>query len=214
MIEKLMPYKRTYLYLAFAIELTALLLQLILAFSTKGVGIHVIFKLSSFFTINSNLLLLICYMMLLAVDTKFWNRISTQTALLTYISFVCIVYHVMLQDSWNPQGLQWLVSELFHWVNPLIYLIFWLIFVNKKSLAYGQILSWLIFPTIYFIWVLLLGAFGLGYPYPFLNVEKFGLFNVVMTGFVLLFTLTIIAVFLILIGKNLPFQNVRKTDSA
>jgi hypothetical protein len=120
----------------------------------------------------------------------------------------------MLQDSWNPQGLQWLVSELFHWVNPLIYLIFWLIFVNKKSLAFGQILSWLIFPTIYFIWVLLLGAFGLGYPYPFLNVEKFGLFNVVMTGFVLLFTLTIIAVFLILIGKNLPFQNVRKTDSA
>jgi hypothetical protein len=61
---------------------------------------------------------------------------------------------------------------------------------------------------------LLIGAFGLGYPYPFLNVDKFGLFSVIMNGFVLLFVLTGIAAILILIGKNLPLQNVVKTDSA
>jgi hypothetical protein len=120
----------------------------------------------------------------------------------------------MLQNSWNPQGLQWWVAELFHWVNPLIYLIFWLIFVDKGNLSYKQIAAWLIFPTIYFVWVLLIGAFGLGYPYPFLNVDKFGLFSVIMNGFVLLFVLTGIAAILILIGKNLPLQNVVKTDSA
>jgi hypothetical protein len=207
-------YRKYYIYLAVVVEFIALLLQFYIAFSAKEAGIHTVFKLSTFFTINSNFLLLICYMMLLIGDAHFWKKTSTQTALLTYISFVCIVYHVMLQDTWNPQGLQFWVAELFHWVNPLIYLIFWLIFVDKEKLAYKQIASWLIFPTIYFIWVLLIGAYGLGYPYPFLNVEKFGLFSVIMNGFVLLFVLTSIAALLILIGKNLPLQNVRKTDPA
>ena len=207
-------YKKYYIYIAVGVEFIALLLQFYIAFSAKESGIHTVFKLSTFFTINSNFLLLICYLMLIFADSDFWKKTSTQTALLTYISFVCIVYHVMLQNSWNPQGLQWWVAELFHWVNPLIYLIFWLIFVDKGNLSYKQIAAWLIFPTIYFVWVLLIGAFGLGYPYPFLNVDKFGLFSVIMNGFVLLFVLTSIAAILILIGKNLPLQNVVKTDSA
>ena len=207
-------YRKYYIYIAVAVEFIALLLQFYIAFSAKESGIYTVFKLSTFFTINSNFLLLICYLMLIFADSNFWKKTSTQTALLTYISFVCIVYHVMLQNSWNPQGLQWWVAELFHWVNPLIYLIFWLVFVDKGNLSYKQIAAWLIFPTIYFVWVLLIGAFGLGYPYPFLNVDKFGLFSVIMNGFVLLFVLTGLAAILILIGKNLPLQNVVKTDSA
>ena len=214
MIEKLSPYKKLYLFVAMSVEFTALILQLFVVFSAENAGFHSVLKLSTFFTINSNLLLLIVYLMLLFSNSDFWNKNTTQTALLTYISFVCIVYHAMLQNSWNPQGLQWLVAELFHWVNPLFFLIFWLIFVNKKDLAFKQIIYWLIFPTIYFVWVLIYGSFGNGYPYPFLNVDKFGLLNVIMTGFILLFVLTIIAVFLILTGKYLPLQNVRKTDSA
>ena len=211
---KLSEFKNYYLYPAFTLELITLILQCYIAFGVKDSGVHTAFKLTTFFTINSNALLLICYFQLIRNNTEFWNRANTTTALLTYISFVCIVYHVMLQDTWNPQGLQFWVSELFHWINPLIYFIFWLIFVNKEDLVYRQIAGWLIFPTIYFIWVLCIGAFGLGYPYPFLNVDKFGLFNVIMNGFVLLFVLTSIAALLILIGKNFPIKNVNKADTS
>jgi hypothetical protein len=214
MSEKFLPFKKPYIFIALSVAFTAMILQLFLVFSAENAGIHAVLKLSTFFTINSNMLLLISYLMLLLVGSEFWNKNTTQTALLTYLSFVCIVYHVMLQDSWNPQGMQWFVAELFHWVNPLIFLLFWLVFVNKTDLSFKQIGYWLIFPTVYFIWVLIYGAFGNGYPYPFLNVEKFGLLNVIMTGFVLLFVLTTIAALLILIGKNLPVQNVHKTDPA
>jgi hypothetical protein len=119
----------------------------------------------------------------------------------------------MLLGVWNPQGLQWWVGELLHWVNPLIFLIFWLIFVDKKSLAYRQIPKWLLFPAGYFVWVIIYGALGFGYPYPFFNPEKIGWLNVLNSGIALLFVLTILSVFLIFLGKILLNLNVSKADT-
>ena len=115
-------------------ETVTLSLQIWIAMSAPNADIYTPLRLTTYFTVDSNMLLLIYYFGVINFlkngKGSFLTKPETATAFLTYITFVSIVYHLLLQDVWNPQGLQWWVGELLHWVNPLIFLIFWLIFIK------------------------------------------------------------------------------------
>jgi len=110
------------------------------------------------------------------------------TAVTVYITIVGLVYQVLLRQFWTPTGMQKLVDELLHSVIPLMVVGFWFLNRSNKSLQYRALIPWLIFPLAYLIYVLIRGKASGFYPYPFLDVNKIGLKQVVinslaMTGF-------------------------------
>ncbi|MCR8561681.1 Pr6Pr family membrane protein [Mucilaginibacter sp. BJC16-A38] len=65
------------------------------------------------------------------------------------------------------------------------FLIYWFAFVPKDGLSYKNILPWLWYPLIYFVYVLIRGAISGNYPYPFLNVAKSGYPQVMLNALIL-----------------------------
>lgn len=130
----------------------------------------------SYFTIQANVLVALT-LMAFALRPKIeeWTvHPFERSAIASYIGVVGIVYLTTLRDLWTPQGLQWLVDVLLHYVMPLAYLAFWLVVMRKAGLRWYDPLLWLIYPVFYLGFVLVHGRFTGFYPYPFIDVGKLG----------------------------------------
>lgn len=130
----------------------------------------------SYMTIWSNILVALAYIVpLIAPKTrtgKFLSRPFAQTAILVYISIVCIVYFLLLANTWNPQGLQKFVDVSLHYVNPLLYFLFWILWVAKGNVQFKNVFAWLVFPLLYLVYAFIIGSMRNTYPYPFLDLDK------------------------------------------
>ncbi|NML41182.1 Pr6Pr family membrane protein [Chitinophaga sp. G-6-1-13] len=130
----------------------------------------------SYFTILTNLLVAICNTVLwLNPAVRFFSRAGTQTALTVYILVVGIIYNAVLRWLWQPQGLQWVVDELLHTVIPVLSLLYWGLYTAKRRLEWKQCWPWLLYPLLYFVYILARGAASGFYPYPFIEVNRIGI---------------------------------------
>jgi len=115
---------------------------------------------------------------------KFFSRPSVKSAIALYIAIVGIVYNLALRQLWNPEGFQLVADVILHTAIPIMYVVYWFIFVPKGELNWTNPLSWLIYPLLYFSYTLIQGALSNQYSYPFLDVSRLGylsvLFNAVM----------------------------------
>ncbi|WP_201195321.1 Pr6Pr family membrane protein [Pseudomonas fluorescens] len=108
------------------------------------------------------------------------------------IAVVSLAYNVLLRHLWDPEGWQWLADELMHDVMPLLFLVWWWMYVPKGTLRWAHIPLWLIYPLVYFAYALLRGHLLAAYPYPFIDVDKLGYPQVLvnagglLTGFLLI----------------------------
>ncbi|HMH22866.1 MAG TPA: Pr6Pr family membrane protein [Puia sp.] len=156
----------------------------------------------TFFTILTNILVSIyCTVMLLSPGSRlgrFFSRLTTVTAITFYIVIVGATYNIILRSLWNPQGLQRLVDELLHSVVPLLFLLYWLIFIPKAGLQWKNIFPWMAYPLIYIIVILIRGSFSGWYPYPFLDVTALGLSKVLLHS--VLFTAVFFILALLFVG--------------
>ena len=161
----------------------------------------------SFFTILTNSLVAIYFTLtVLKLDNRLRNKLDkpgTLTAVTIYITVVGLVYQILLRHIWEPKGLQMIIDEMLHTIIPFLVILFWIYFENKKSIAYNQIPKWLIYPFTYLVFILIRGHFSGFYPYPFVDVSKLGIKNVLMnsTGLVIVF-IAISALF-IKIGRSI-----------
>ena len=132
----------------------------------------------SYFTILTNIIVAISLSFILlkplSKSGKFFATSSSQTAIAMYIFVVGVIYNLILRKLWSPEGLQLLVDNILHSIIPLFYLIYWLLFVPKEKLKWAYAVNWLIYPTLYFIWVLIFGSLTMFYPYPFIDVNILG----------------------------------------
>ncbi len=146
-----------------------------------------------FFTILSNIFVALALTLpWLAPGSRlgrFFSQATVRTAIASYIIIAAIIYHSLLRQLWNPEGLQFLADTLEHDVMPALYLIDWLVFVPKGTLTPGSVPAWLTFPVVYAADQLIQGAGSDDYPYPFLDVGKLGYDRVLinMAGLVLVF---------------------------
>ena len=116
----------------------SLVTQFILLLQNSNVDIlNSIVRFFSFFTILSNFLVSICFTTLFFKFSTLFKSYKTQTAIAVYISIVAIVYNIVLRFIWEPTGLQKIVDELLHVVNPILFVAFWFISKNKISLEKG-----------------------------------------------------------------------------
>ncbi|GAB4135571.1 MAG: Pr6Pr family membrane protein [Cyanobacteria bacterium J069] len=175
-------FKRPYAIIFAIVAWFALLLQLQVTINTSlGKGLTLwtaIARYFSYFTIENNILVALVFTAVAlrssSTAAKFFTKPRVQTAIAAYITIVGLVYHLLLRNIWNPQGWQLLADNVLHYVTPLFYILFWLAFVQKSTIHWKSLPSWLIYPVIYSVFTLVRGAITGWYPYPFINAAELG----------------------------------------
>lgn len=173
-------------------------------------------KFFSFMTILTNILVTLTYLIPLVSPGSKWslyfNKPIVQSGVLVYILIVGIIYHFMLADIWDPKGMEKFVDILLHYVMPALYLLYWIFFTEKGKQNLINCIKWLIYPFIYIIYILIRGQISGMYPYPFINVSKFG-FDVVLKN-ILFITIGYIVIGLVIIFFDaILFKLSEKTNS-
>lgn len=165
----------------------------------------------SYFTIDSNLLVALCSTSILFFQStsvgRFFSKPQVITAISVYIIVVALIYNVILRFLWVFQGWSMILNELLHVVVPLLFLVYWIYFVPKQQLQWKNIWLWLIYPLIYTIFVLIRGSYSGFYPYPFLNVTKFGIEKVLVNCIIITLLFAFLSALFVAIGKRKTKSN-------
>ena len=175
----------------------ALISQLYINITSKvAPAFEIIIRYFSYFTLTTNLIVATCCTVLASTPNSnlgsFFAKQKTLTAIAVYIVIVGVIYNLVLRFIWNPKGLQMVVDEILHSVVPVLFFIYWIIFVPKKRMKWSDVLPWLIYPFVYVIFILVRGEFYGFYPYPFINTTQIGLKKVLInsSGIALVFMIT------------------------
>lgn len=150
--------------------------------------VEAVFRFFTFFTILTNILVAIVFTALWVQpknNFSFFTRFNTISATAVYIFVVGFVYNTVLRFIWEPKGLQRIVDEMLHLVIPVVFILYWFVSIQSNSIKWKSIWSWLIYPMVYLIVILIRGEFADYYPYPFVNVLELGFGKVVLNSFLL-----------------------------
>jgi len=160
----------------------------------------------SYFTIQTNILVAVCFTALLLKPQSKWGRFfsrqQTLSAITVYIVIVGLIYNTILRFLWEPEGLQKIVDELLHSVIPLLVLFYWFVFTAKDRLQWKNVLPWLIYPFAYIVYVLIRGSVSGFYPYPFINTQRLGLDKVLVNSVGIAFVFICMSLLLVMIAKS------------
>ncbi|MEO6868892.1 MAG: Pr6Pr family membrane protein [Ginsengibacter sp.] len=198
--------KRSFILIIFLAGWFALIAQFVLMVQNRIAPVsETVVRYFSFFTILSNLIVAIYFTRLLFRQnnhTTFTHkRNENLTAITVYILVVGLVYQVVLRSLWHPQGLQMWVDELLHTLIPVAVLIFWFLYQNADLLKWKSIFSWLSYPLVYLVFILIRGRVSGYYPYPFVDVNQLGIQKVMINSVFLLLFFIFISAILIGLGK-------------
>jgi hypothetical protein len=114
---------------------------------------------------------------------------------------VGVVYNLILRQIWEPKGLQMLVDELLHSVIPVLFLLYWLLYSDKKELQWKDAFLWLAYPLTYSAYILIRGFFTDLYPYPFIDVTDLGYPQVLINSLLLYLFFLVLSLILVAAGK-------------
>ena len=170
--------------------------------TTGGLG-----NLFSYFTILTNLLIAICSTTIVLFPNSnlgtFFKKPTVLSAITLYIFIVALVYNTVLRGLFPLDGWNFFVDTLLHVIVPILFIVYWFVFVPKGTLQYKNGISWLLFPFAYLLYSLLRGELYGWYPYPFLNVITFGYQKVILNSCVLIAVFLLSGVALIWLDKKL-----------
>ncbi|BAU13522.1 hypothetical protein LEP3755_40620 [Leptolyngbya sp. NIES-3755] len=168
-----------------------------------------------YFTILTNFLVALAFTVPLVQPRSRWGRFfshpTVRSAIALYIIVVGIAYSLLLRHIWNPQGWQLVADRMLHDVSPILYVVFWFLFVPKGTLQWRNLPSWLIYPLGYLIVALIRGAIFRWYPYPFLEADKLGYPQVLLNVVMLFVGFCVVGA--VLIGIDRLFRHNRSTFS-
>lgn len=197
---------RIFAFLIALVAWFAVLAQLYLIIVNRVVSVpETIFRFFGYFTIDTNILLALCSTFICfgskSNTGRFFSKPSTVTAITVYIIIVGIVYNTILRPLWKPQGLQMIVDETLHSVTPVLFILFWVIFTSTRELKWKNVFSWLIYPILYMLYAIVLGAITEFYPYIFVDVGRHGYPKALANAGLVLFAIFMLSLILIATGK-------------
>ncbi len=169
-----------------------------------------IIRFFSFFTILTNILVALAasFLFIKRGSNDFFLRSTNLTAITVYISIVGLIYNIILRQLWQPQGAQRFVDELLHLIIPILFIIYWFLFINKKELQWKNLWGWLLYPLAYIIYTLVRGAFSGFYPYPFVDVSKHGYQVVLINSLGITVLFILFCLLFIGIGKGMSKSKI------
>ena len=196
----------------------AIIVQLYLIITNRVVSVpETLLRFFSFFTINANILVALCFTYIYLGSKsrpgKFFSKPTTITALTVYITIVGVVYNIILRSTWNPQGLEMVADELLHSVIPVLFILFWLIFIPIEGLKWKNAFSWLIYPIIYMAYAIMHGVITKFYPYPFVDVNNLGYNKALLNAGAVLLVFFLLSLTLIATGKLIKNSDDGKKKS-
>jgi len=153
----------------------------------------------SYFTILTNLMVAAAYLSALTEWRwlGWWRTPWVRAMIAGSIVVVMIVYHLLLAGLVRDEFWWQLADRTLHYVDPLLYVIWWLLAVPHGSLKWGDLPRMLVYPGLYLVWALGRGAVVSQYPYPFIDVSAHGYGQValnslgVLAAFVLVYAAVI-----------------------
>ena len=160
----------------------------------------------SFFTILTNALLVLVYLGAVVRGQRwlmlFRKPITRATAAAT-ITLVGTYYHFMLAGLYQIEGLLALCVILMHYVAPVLYLVWFVLWNRTGTLRTNAIPAMLVYPIVYLVFILVRGALTSDYPYPSFDVGALGYGPVAAISVALLVVLVALSAGAIVIDRSL-----------
>ena len=148
----------------------ALALQLVLTLTTfGGPALEGIWRYLGYFTVIANLFAAA----VLTLAVLYRPRPRLEYTATTAMILVGVVYSLLLRESWDPRGWQKIADVALHDVLPLMVAAFWLLRPHGE-LRWRDVWLCVILPLGYCAYALARGAADGWYPYPFMDVARFG----------------------------------------
>lgn len=167
--------------------------------------VEAVWRMFGYLTILTNILIAVCSTVVLLIPgsavARFLARPGGLTALAFYTIIVGLGYNILLRNHAPFTGLHRLADEGLHSAVPLLFTLYWLLYVAKDGLQARHSLLWMIYPLGYFIVAMARGSASGFYPYPFLNVTNLGYARVMLNAFMLLIGFFVIALSMVAIAK-------------
>ncbi|GAB2818571.1 Pr6Pr family membrane protein [Alpinimonas psychrophila] len=130
------------------------------------------FNFFGFFTMQSNIILVVVLLIAAAVSLSGKSQsegvILARGCATTYIAITGVVYSILLAGQEGGVTLAWANTAL-HVILPLYAALDWVIFSDRSPLPWNKLWVALIYPVVWIIVVLIRGATDGWVPYPFLN---------------------------------------------
>jgi hypothetical protein len=201
--------KLTYMALLAILVWAALIIQFYIStvkFVAEGRTLGgALVHLCSYFTIQNNFMVAFAMTVLLLWPGsklgRLFSKPSVLTALGVYIIIVCLVYQLVLRQQHTQHGWFKFCDEIFHSISPPMFILFWLIFVNKPGLPWTKAVHWLLYPLVYCFYILIRGAISHYYPYSFINGNKLTYMQIFINCMFLLVAFLSIGLILIAITR-------------
>jgi hypothetical protein len=158
-----------------------------------------------YFTILSNIMVVILFAGKLFFGkgkaAGFFSNPVLQGAVTVYITVTGLIFFFLLRTVFKSTGPDFdIANSVLHNVIPAAVFLYWLLFMRKSDYRVVHVLYWLIFPLFYLVITLVRGAFLQWYPYPFVDVAKYGYPQVFLTSAVM--TVFFAAIGLVLVGLS------------
>lgn len=176
--------------------------------ATVGIATRMI-QTFSFFTIQSNVLVLIVAATLVVDPTRdgrVW-RVLRLDALLG-ITITGLVFDLVLIDYVHPSGWQLVATIGFHYVAPWATLLGWLLFGPRPRIDRATMAWAFLWPIAWIGYTFIRGALVDWYPYPFLNADEIGY------GVAIRNTLAIVVLALVLVAIFARLDRIRTVGAA
>ena len=170
-----------------AVILFCLVIQLVLIFTggadansgESGTDVSVpvrLWRLFSFFTVESNIVVLIVAALLVVTPLRRgpWWDVVRLNALLA-ITITGIVFALILAPKLHLTGWSLVATIGFHYVSPWATVAGWLVFGPRPRFRWSTVAGAFILPVAWLVYVFTQGMFTNWYPYPFLDVTNIGL---------------------------------------
>ncbi|MFT3682570.1 MAG: Pr6Pr family membrane protein [Ferruginibacter sp.] len=189
-----------------AIAWFAVTLQFVLMLNNRTAPVpETVIRFFSYFTILTNTLTAVAFTALTGYLGKqlkgFFEQAGAFTALTVYMLIVGLVYNIILRWQWEPAGLQKIVDEMLHVINPLFIFIYWLLFAKSSTTKWKDSFTWLLYPLLYCVYILVRGFFSKFYPYPFVDVNELGYSKVLLNCLYITAGFLLVSLLLIAAGK-------------
>jgi hypothetical protein len=152
----------------------------------RGFGVLAgLWSYMSFFTNLSNMMagIALVYALRVGCDPlRLKQRAGHFAAITLFICMAGMVFYLEISQHIPRHSVYFWINVVLHYVNPTLFMAFWLFLVPRGMLRFRDAVMWLIFPVLYFCYVMLRGILIGQYPYSFFNPALLGYKSVVGNG--------------------------------
>ena len=152
-------------------------------FAIQESNIKILIGTLSYFSIQTNILIALWLTFSLIYINK--DPISLYPSifggLTVYASFTFLVFLVILQPLQ-----QFIIIDINHYFIPGFFIIYWFYITPKNKYKKVYALYWLIYPTLYLVYIFIRGILTNIFPYPFLDLNLISPFLYFINNFLIL----------------------------